>query len=144
MTNTANPTNTIRQLEVGKVYSFDTYSPEVLGTRLINVECLAVMNAQTAISSGLDIKSFHERMKPHLPAGYNNNPFDMTYVKLVSVDGKETIYAMDWINRSTIQETSPNKITVTVNGVSNNDVEIIRKALTMQGYTDISIVLSER
>ena len=68
----------------------------------------------------------------------------MTYVKLVSVDGKETIYAMDWINRSTIQETSPNKITVTINGVSNNDVEIIRKALTMQGYTDISIVLSER
>ena len=58
MTNTANPTKTIRQLEVGKVYSFDTYSPEVLGTRLINVECLAVMNAQTAISSGLDIKSF--------------------------------------------------------------------------------------
>ena len=51
---------------------------------------------------------------------------------------------MDWINRSTIQETSPNKITVTINGVSNNDVEIIRKALTMQGYTDISIVLSER
>lgn len=134
----------IKQLEVGMVYSFDTYSPEVLGVRLINVECLAVMNAATAIASGLDIVSYHERMRPHLPAGYNNDPFTMTYVKLVSSDNKETIFAMDWINLDTLESTKPNKIVVTIENVSRSDIEVIRKALVLQGYSNLNIMLSEQ
>ena len=38
----------VTQLQVGKTYSFDTYAPEVLGTRIINAKCLAILNAENA------------------------------------------------------------------------------------------------
>lgn len=136
--------NEIRQLEVGKVYTFDTYAPEVLGTHIINVKCLAIFNAENAISNGLDIYSYHERMRAHLPVGYNNDPTTMVYVKLKNTSGRESIFAMDWINLSTISETKANRIVVTMNDVSLEDVEVIRKALVAQGYTDINIVLTEQ
>lgn len=137
------PKTLLRQLEVSKTYSVDTWSPEVLGSRLINVKCLAVLSSKDAISAGLDIYAYHERMRPHLPAGYNNNPSTMIYVKVQSMDGKETILAMDWLNLETLVETNPKRALIEVNGVSVNDVEVIRRSLVIQGYSDISITLTE-
>lgn len=134
----------VTQLQVGKTYSFDTYAPEVLGTRIINAKCLAILNAENAISDGLDIISFHERMRSHLPVGYNNDPFSMIYVKLRNTSGNESIFALDWINLTTVQETKANVINVTLNDVSPEDIEIIRRALVAQGYSDLSITLVEK
>ena len=106
-----------RQLQIGKVYSFDTYAPEVLGTRIVNAKCLAVLDAQNAISNGVDIEALHEQMRPHLPVGYNNDPATMIYVKLVNSSGLETIYSMDWINLETLKETRADRIVATIDGV---------------------------
>lgn len=133
----------IQQFTVGRVYTFNTYAPEVLGLTQINVKCVAIMNAQNALSDGIDIKAMHERIRPHLPAGYNNDPLTMTYVKLRNVSGLETIYSMDWINMATVKETSPRRIVATINGVSEADVNTIREALVMQGYTDIQLSLTD-
>lgn len=132
-----------RQLEVGKVYSFKTFAPEVLGLKVINVKCIAVLNAANAVAAGLDIRAMHERVRPHLSPGYNNDPFTMVYVRLKNTSGQESIFAMDWINTDTLEETSPNRIVVTVDGVSMSDVEIIRRALVIQGYDKINLVLTE-
>ncbi len=133
----------IQQFTVGRVYTFNTYAPEVLGLTQINVKCVAIMNAQNALSDGIDIKAMHERIRPHLPAGYNNDPLTMTYVKLRNVSGLETIYSMDWINMATVKETSPRRIVATINGVSEADVNTIREALVIQGYTDIQLSLTD-
>lgn len=133
----------IQQFTVGRVYTFNTYAPEVLGLTQINVKCVAITNAQNALSDGIDIKSMHERIRPHLPAGYNNDPLTMTYVKLRNVSGLETIYSMDWINMATVKETSPRRIVATINGVSEADVNTIREALVIQGYTDIQLSLTD-
>lgn len=133
----------IQQFTVGRVYTFNTYAPEVLGLTQINVKCVVIMNAQNALSDGIDIKAMHERIRPHLPAGYNNDPLTMTYVKLRNVSGLETIYSMDWINMATVKETSPRRIVATINGVSEADVNTIREALVMQGYTDIQLSLTD-
>lgn len=132
-----------RQLQIGKVYSFDTYAPEVLGTRIVNAKCLAVLDAQNAISNGVDIEALHEQMRPHLPVGYNNDPATMIYVKLVNSSGLETIYSMDWINLETLKETRADRIVATIDGVSLEDIEIIRRALSIQGYTNFNLVLTE-
>lgn len=133
----------LKQLEVKKIYSFDTQSPEVLGTRMNNVMCIGVLSAQDAIAGGLDVISFHERMRPHLPNGYNNDPMTMVYVKIKATDGKETIIAMDWINLDTLKETNPTRALVEINDVSISDAEIIRRALAIQGYTDVNISFPE-
>ena len=132
-----------RQLQIGKVYSFDTHAPEVLGTRIVNAKCLAVLDAQNAISNGVDIEALHEQMRPHLPVGYNNDPATMIYVKLVNSSGLETIYSMDWINLETLKETRADRIVATIDGVSIEDIEIIRRALSIQGYTNFNLVLTE-
>lgn len=132
----------IQQFTVGRVYTFNTYAPEVLGLTQINVKCVAIVNAQTALKE-IDIMSMHERIRPHLPAGYNNDPLTMTYVKLRNVSGLETIYSMDWINMATVKETSPRRIVATINGVSEADVNTIREALVIQGYTDIQLSLTD-
>lgn len=132
-----------KQLQIGKIYSFDTYAPEVLGTRIANAKCLAVLNAQNAISNGVDIFAYHEQMRPHLPVGYNNDPMTMIYVKLVNSSGLETIYSMDWINLETLQETRADRIIATIDGVSIEDIEIIRRALAVQGYNNFNLVLTE-
>ena len=132
-----------RQLQIGKVYSFDTYAPEVLGTRIVNAKCLAVLNAQNAISNGVDIIALHEQMRSHLPVGYNNDPMTMIYVKLVNSSGLETIYSMDWINLETLRETRADRIIAIIDGVSLEDLEIIRRALSIQGYNNFNLVLTE-
>ena len=128
---------------VGKVYSFDTYAPDVLSTRIINAKCLAILNAQNAIANGLDVISFHERMRPHLPSGHNDDPLTMTYVKLLNSAGVETIFALDWINLTTLVETKANRIVITLDNVSIEDMEVLRKSITSRGYTNISMVLTE-
>ena len=133
----------IQQLTVGRLYTFNTYAPEVLGLTQINVKCVAIMNAQNALRDGIDIHAMHERIRPHLPTGYNNDPLTMTYVKLRNTSGLETIYSMDWINMATVKETSPRRIVATINGVSEADVNTIREALVIQGYTDIQLSLTD-
>lgn len=140
----ANARSNILHFTVGKVYSFNTYAPEVLGLKVTNSRCLAVMNAQNAISRGVDIVAMHARMRPHLPAGYNNDPYTMTYVEFENTSGLRTHMAMDWINMSTVEETDPNRIVATIDGVGPQDIDIIRGILVQQGYTNISLVLSER
>ena len=67
----------------------------------------------------------------------------MIYVKLVNSSGLETIYSMDWINLETLQETRADRIIATIDGVSIEDLEIIRRALSIQGYNNFNLVLTE-
>ena len=67
----------------------------------------------------------------------------MTYVKLLNSAGVETIFALDWINLTTLVETQANRIVITLDNVSIEDMEVLRKAITSRGYTNISMVLTE-
>lgn len=124
---------------IGSLYSFDTYVPSLLGIKINNALLLAKMNANEALNNGLDVISWHDRVKAQLPTGANDDPMTMTYVKFKLSDGNTTIFAVDWINESTIIETKGNKIVVTLEDVSVNDAEIIRKALTANGYINFTV-----
>ena len=50
---------------------------------------------------------------------------------------------MDWINLETLQETRADRIIATIDGVSIEDLEIIRRALSIQGYNNFNLVLTE-
>ena len=67
----------------------------------------------------------------------------MTYVKLLNSSGTETIFALDWINLTTLVETKANRIVITLDNVSIEDMEVLRKSITSRGYTNISMVLTE-
>lgn len=129
--------------EIGKTYTFKTYAPEILGVNVVNVTCTAIMNASMATTMGLMIEHYHERMKPHLPNGYNNNPYTMQYLQFERTDGTKTIFALDWINLNEVEVVRSNTIQIEVNNVSVSDMEVIRRALVINGYVNISMKLKE-
>ena len=129
--------------EIGKTYSFDTLAPSVLSLRIINAKVVSVMDADTAARSGHDIMSWHERVRSHLPAGYNKDPNTHVYVKFRTYSGEETIFSTSWINMSTLMLTEAKRIIATVDDVSLTDMEVIRKLLIANGYTNINVTLVE-
>lgn len=135
--------NHTARFKIHGIYSFDTYAPDILGTRIANVKVLAIMDSQTAIKEGVDVLGLHERIRSYLPVGYLDDPLEMTYLKVKNTLGEETVFAIDWINIATLVENTSSKIKVTLNGVGYDDIAVIRKALSLTGYSDFKITLSE-
>lgn len=134
--------NGVPQIKIHSIYSFDSYAPEKLGLHFKNVRMLAIMDAQSAIREGIDVIAWHEQIRSHLPSGYNDDPMTMVYLKIKSATGEETIISKDWINLSTLTETSSNRVVVTIDDVSQQDVETIRRILVTSGFPNISIKLT--
>ena len=129
--------------EIGKTYSFDTYAPEVLNLSYSNVKIIAIMDADTASRSGVDIEAYHERVRPHLPVGYNKDPYTQTYIKFRAYSGKETVFSMSWINLDTLMQTEAKRIIATIDDVSMLDMDKLRQILVTNGYNSISLNLVE-
>lgn len=132
-----------KYFEIGKTYSFDTYAPEVLTTRINNVKIIAVMSAQEALQTGYPILEQHERVRPHLGPNAIKDPLTMTYVKFRAYSGKETVYSTSWINMDTLVETDAKQIVITVNQVGFEDQETLRRMLIASGYPDFSMNILE-
>lgn len=130
--------------KIGATYSFNTYAPGVLGNAYQNVKMLGVLSADLASRLGLDIQSYQQKVYPQVPP-QNNMPTDPTqynYIQIQLQNGSRTILGMPWIDESSIVAVTGQTITAVIGGVTADDLSVIRDALAMNGYTQVSITLS--
>lgn len=123
-----------------KVYSFDVYPAAILGTGFKNVTVSAVIDYETALNYG-DIDAQHVNVFSYLPAGTPNRPQDFDYLLLRTSEGTLTVIGVPWIVEETIELVQALKMSVTIDGVGNADVDRVRACLTQNGYNNIAIAL---
>jgi hypothetical protein len=129
-------------LNIGKVYSFDTWVPAILGNDYQNVTLQGEMDYETA-SRSRDVEADHARLFPLLPAGTPNNPEAYTYIKVKTLSGASVILGRPWINEATIETVNSSVMDVTIGGITASDIPTVRQALAANGYNNITITMRD-
>lgn len=127
--------------ELKSVYNFDVYPSAILGTDFQNVTILAILDYETALQS-VDLPALHVNVFPLLPAGVPDDPSQYDYVKIKTSSGVNTILGIPWINLATLVLVVSRRMTVTIDGVSGDDVNRVQTCLAQNGYNNINIVLN--
>lgn len=130
--------------QLGTTISFTTFDPNYLGNDYQNVKVVGILDADTAARSGLDIGSEHAMVYPNIPPAVQplDDPTQYNYIQVVTQNGTRTILGMPWIDETTIVVETNQAATVVIQGVTSTDIANIRKALTMNGYNNLTITLS--
>jgi len=127
--------------QVGTVYSFSVYAANVLGTDFQNVTVEAILNADIAQRLGLDIQALQALIYPYVPS-MPTDPTQFNYIQVLTAAGNLTILGMPWIDETTITVVSGQTITAVIPNVTAADMSIVQAALSMQGYENIQLTLS--
>lgn len=128
--------------DYGKVVSFSVRPTGLIPTVFSRVKVLAVLDPDTAIVFIEDPAAVHANVFASLPVGTPNSFRGYNYVKLQLANGEVTCLGLPWIDFSTLVVHENATMTITVNNISNSDVEPIRQLLVRNGYNNINIVMS--
>lgn len=130
-------------LQRKKIYSFSTYAPEVLGNNFQNVKVMAILDYDTARSTGIDLLSRHRQVYPRLPQGSSNRPEDYDYAKIALSDGTYTVLGLPWIVPNSIVEIGAQTIVVKIYDRTSADLDRVRNALLSNSITNFNITIDE-
>lgn len=125
-------------LQIGKIYTFNTFAPSILGTTIKNAKLKAILDYESATKIEAVILK-HRAIYPLLPTGTIDNPESYTYYHFQSESGEKIIIAEPWIVESTVEIIEHINLQVTLPGVSLSDTSRIRDALNAMGYSNYSI-----
>lgn len=128
------------QYQPRKVYSFDVYPVNEIGTGFKNVTVQSILDYNTALAFA-DIEALHVNVFPTLPAGTPNRPQDFDYLLIRTDDGNTTVIGVPWIKDETVELVQSLKIQAVIDGVGSADLERIRICLTQNGYDKIDLRL---
>ena len=125
-------------LVIGKVYSFDSAAPGILGAEFNNVRLKAVLDYDTAKSfDNVDVK--WRQVYPVLSPPPSDNPKNHEYYLFRSESGASIVVAAPWILGDTIKLIEDITITVSIYGTSVSDVAVISSGLSALGFKDFKI-----
>lgn len=122
-------------------YSFDVYPSAVIGNDFKNVVVMGVLSYQAAIGFS-DINAVQATVFSSLPAGTPDRPEDYEYLLLRTVSGQTTVLARQWINEATVVAVTNSKVIAVIEGAGSADLEEIRAALEQNGFTQLSLSVS--
>lgn len=124
-----------------KKYSFQVYTPQILGNGFRNVEILGHFPYETAIALNGEIAPVHAEIYStgNLPVGTPNDPRQYDYYRIRMQDGSITMIGEVWIDQSSIVEVSATTCTITIPNVSTADTPRLRTMLAQAGYKDFEI-----
>lgn len=130
--------------KIGATYSFNTYAANVLGNSYQNVKMLGVLSADLASRLGCDIQSLQQKVYPQVPS-QNNMPTDPTqynYIQIQLQNGTRTILGVPWIDESSIVTVTGQTTTAIIGGTTADDLPTIRNLLAMNGFTQVTLSIS--
>ena len=126
------------EFDIGKVYTFDTSAPALLGAQIKNAKVLAFVDYDTAkLFDTIDLK--WRAIFPLLPTGTPDAPDLTTYYLLLSESGEKIVLAEPWIQGSTITEVGFIQFQVTFPKASLDDIEKVRASILALGFTEFNI-----
>jgi hypothetical protein len=123
-------------LQINKMYNFSLYAPAVLGASYRNAKLIGILDYTSALKIK-NVEQLHRQVYPYLPAGVVNNPKTYTYYHFKyekSGNYYDLVIANPWFIESSVVEVTSINLSILVNNVSLNDIEIIRSQLRLLGY----------
>lgn len=125
-------------LEIGKVYTFNTRSAVFLGATIEHAKLKAVLDASTARKFA-PIDQLHAQIYPTLPRGSSNDPNATQYYLFDGMNGSPIVIAETWIVESSIQIITHVSIRVDIPQATLSDVEVVRRALSAANVQNFAI-----
>lgn len=113
--------------------SFDLWPASILGISVKGAKVQAIVDGDTALV-WQDVRAMHANVYPTLPPGTINRFDGYPYLKLKLMDGTIRVIGLPWIKEETYVEANTNRLQITVDNVSDADLDIIRTALSANGY----------
>lgn len=126
--------------EIGKIYSFNTMAPSVLGVRVTNATLEGIVDYRQACTM-VNVDLLQRQVYPMLPHGTPNNTQKYIYYVFRTENGSRQVLASQWIEESTIQVVENITITITVPNASLSDVSRIQNAMNVMGFRGYTITV---
>lgn len=124
--------------ELGKVYTFNTKAPSLLGAIIKNATLLSIIDHETAqMYENIDLK--YRQVYPLLPEGTVDDPKACVYYRFRSESGTVVILSEQWIDENTIETISHITFRVTMTQASLQDMSRVRNLLSAAGYRSFEI-----
>ncbi len=125
-------------LRIGKVYTFNTLAPALLGISIKNAKLIGIVDYNTALTYD-SVNLRYRAIYPLLPAGTPDQPEACIYYRFQSESGEKIVLADQWIDSTTVEVIEHITIQATFTNVSVSDISRIRDALNALGYTSYSL-----
>ena len=125
-------------LNIGKVYSFNTKSPVFLGASIERAKLKSIVDTDTARRFA-PIDQLHAQIYPTLPTGTPNDVNASTYYIFEGMNKSTIVFSEDWIVESSIEVIEHIEIVVTVPRASLSDIQKVRTALSAANIKDFAI-----
>lgn len=124
-----------------KIYDFETYAPNVLGTSFKRVEILGYFPYETAVVLQGDIQPIHAAVvsSGNLPTGFPNDPRQYNYYRIKKADGSITCIGEPWIDPSSIVEIQVSTAVCTIPNVSTSDLARLTTMFKQAGFVNFQI-----
>lgn len=119
--------------------SFDVYPSAILGATFQGVKILDIVSADTTRFLGFDPQAMHANVYPTLPPGTPNAYDAYPYVRMQLPSGQMQIFGIPWIIDSTFKISTNRTVQLTIDNVDDNDLNVIRQALSANGFTAVDV-----
>lgn len=126
---------------IGKVISFTTRAPSLLGTNFNRVKVLAILDRDTALNYR-DVTSTHLNIYPTIHAidpTFPPESNDYHYIKIQYEDGRVDTLGWLWLDTNSVVEVTTATCTVHVDNITLGDIPRIRNALLSIGIGNFHI-----
>lgn len=124
--------------ELGKIYTFNTNAPAILGTSIKNAKLSAILDYDSARRYD-EVLFKYRTIYPLLPTGTIDQPESCIYYKFKAENGSDIILADQWINESTVELVDAIGLRITITDISITDISRIRDVLLALGYTNFAL-----
>lgn len=125
--------------ELGKVYTFNTLAPALLGATIDNAKLISILDYETATNSQNFLKNTYSNILPNLPDGTPSDPNLSDYYVFKRQSGDKIVLSQYWIDIETIEEIELINIKVDITDVSSSKIELVRNLLLAAGITTFNI-----
>lgn len=132
------------KFEVSKVYKFDLYPAPILGASHSNMRVTTICDYNVAKLFS-DVQAIHETIKQYVP-NIPDDPSEYSYIIFDNPQRQNSasssgyiVYGLPWIKSETIEEIGSNIMKVTIYNTTSTDIDLIKTALSQNGFGKISV-----
>lgn len=124
---------------INKRYNFITLAPPILGAKFNNVKVIGVYSFKEAINKRLDLPTINSQIFTALNQNPIPDPKDLVWVEFETDKEIPLIMATAWIDPNSITlSNNLGNLNMTVESITDTDVNKITKLLRDMGYTKLT------
>ena len=120
-------------LQINNYYNFSLYPNTVIGTSFRNAKLISILDYNTALKFS-NVELYNKQIYPYLPEGTSSNYHNYIYYLFLYKD-KKIVIADTWIIPSSIEVSTSTTYTITLENISNSQLNIIRDQLRVLGIS---------